>query len=98
MFSTVELLERAKVAAGDASDYRIAQLLGVPRGTVSSYRRGISRPENPIAMRLADLCGLDPVEVVASVNLERAKSDTDRELWEMILTRCRTPRRQKSGN
>lgn len=44
-------------------------------------------------MRLADLCGLDPVEVVASVNLERAKSETDRELWEMILARCAGPKR-----
>lgn len=89
MFSTTDLLDRAKAAAGDVSDYRIAQLLGVPRATVSGYRRGVSRPENPIAMRLAELCGLDPVEVVASVNLERAKSETDRELWEMILQRCR---------
>ncbi len=49
-------------------------------------------------MRLADLCGLDPVEVVASVNLERAKSETDRELWEMILKRCKPVKARKTGH
>jgi predicted transcriptional regulator len=98
LLSTLDLLERAKAAAGGASDYRIAQLLGVPRTTVSNYRNGVTRPENPIAMRLADLCGLDPVEVVASVNLERAKSETDRELWEMILKRCRPVKASKTGH
>ncbi|WP_414708876.1 helix-turn-helix domain-containing protein [Roseateles sp.] len=92
------MLERAKTATGGASDYRIAQLLGVPRTTISNYRTGLRVPENPIAMRLADLCGLDPVEVVASVNLERAKSETDRELWKMILTRCRPVKARKIGH
>lgn len=98
MLSTLDLLDRAKSATGGASDYRIAQLLGVTRGAVSNYRNGVTVPENPIAMRLADLCGLDPVEVVASVNLERAKSETDRELWEMILARCAAPKGRKTGH
>lgn len=98
MLSTIELLDRAKSVAGDVSDYRLAQLLGVPATTVSNYRVGRSRPENPISMRLADLCGLDPVEVVASVNLERAKSETDRELWEMILKRCKPVKARKTGH
>lgn len=95
MLSTVDLLDRAKTAAGASSDYRLAQLLGVPPQTVSGYRRGVSRPENPIAMRLADLCGLDRVEVVTWVNIERAKSSDDRELWETVLERISAPKRRK---
>lgn len=95
MLSTLELLDRAKTAAGNVSDYRLAQLLGVPQTTVSNYRTGRSRPENPISMRLAELCGLDPVEVVAAVNLERAKSEPDRELWGLILARCRPTKRAR---
>lgn len=92
MLSTIELLDLAKARAGDVSDYRIAKMLGVPPGTVSNYRVGRSRPENPIAMRLAELCGLDVVEVVAWVQLERAKSDLDRELWQLVLSRGRKPK------
>lgn len=46
-------------------------------------------------MRLADLCGLDRVEVVAWVNIERAKSADDRELWQTVLERMTTPKRRR---
>lgn len=46
-------------------------------------------------MRLAGLCGLDPVEVVAWVNLERAKTESDRHLWEMVLARVSVPPRRR---
>lgn len=95
MLSTLELLDRAKTAAGAPSDYRLSKLLGVPTQTITNYRSGRSRPENSIAMRLADLCGLDRVEVVAWVNIERAKSADDRELWQTVLERMTTPKRRR---
>lgn len=87
MLSTVELLDLARHHQGDVSDYRISQLLGLTPKHVSNYRVGRSRPENPIAMRLAELAGVDPVEAVAAVNIERATSPEQRAVWEAILQR-----------
>lgn len=87
MLSTVDLLDVAKHKQGDVSDYRLAKILGINPNAISNYRAGRSAPENPIAMRLAALCGLDPVEVVAWVNIERNKSEADREFWSLVLNR-----------
>jgi len=88
MLSTAQLLTLAKAKAGDVTDYRLAKLIGVPHSTISSYRNGNSKPANPIAMRLAELAGTDPVETIAAVNIERASTDDDRRVWELILSRC----------
>ncbi|MEH0165589.1 hypothetical protein [Roseateles microcysteis] len=92
MLSTSDLLEVAKHRQGDVSDYRLAKLLGVPPTTVSNYRVGRSRPANSIAMRLGELAGLDPLEVVAWVNLERASTDEDAKLWRLLLNRVESSR------
>jgi len=89
MLSTTDLLDLAKARAGGVSDYRLAKLLEVEQVTVSNYRTGRSQPKNPIAMRLAELCGLDAAEVVLWVNLERASSDSDRAVWQMLLARLK---------
>lgn len=89
---TTELLAIAKARHDDASDYRLAQLLGVPPQTVSSYRVGRSLPANPIAARLAELCDLDPAAVICWVNIERAQSDDDRRTWHLMLSRVQRSR------
>lgn len=87
MLSTVDLIEIAKQRQGDVSDYRLAKILGIHPNAICNYRAGRSVPVNPVAMRLGELCGLDSAKVVAWVNLERASSETEREVWQMLLTR-----------
>jgi len=95
MFSTAELLDLAKERQGGVSDYRLAKLLEVEQATMSNYRTGRSQPKNPIAMRLAELCGLDPIDVVAWVNIERSSTPEDREIWNLILSRVSRPKRRQ---
>lgn len=95
MFSSIELLNLARERQGGASDYRIAKLLGVPQTTVSNYRTGRSLPANPIAMRLAALAEVDPLQAVVAVNLERAGTAEEREIWQKLADRLRTPKRRK---
>lgn len=98
MLSTVQLLDLAKHRQGDVSDYRLAKLLEVDQATVSGYRNGKSQPKNPIAMRLGELCQLDPVEVMAWVNIERSSTPEDRAAWEIMLARvARTARSKKAS-
>ena len=87
MKSTIELLDLAKHAQGDISDYRIAQILGVSQPTVSAYRIGRAYPSNPIAARLAELAGLDPEAAICWVNIERARDETEAKTWLRVLSR-----------
>lgn len=83
---TVQLLDLAKSRQG-VSDYGLARILGVGQSTLSNYRNGRSRPDDRMAVRLADLAQLDAGQVVAWLNAERAKDDESRRLWQGIAER-----------
>jgi len=87
MLKTVDLIEMAKRHQGDVTDYRIGKLLGINPSRISTFRNTASKPGNSIAMRLGELAGVDPLEAVALVNIERATDAEDREMWESILER-----------
>jgi predicted transcriptional regulator len=98
MLKTTELLDLARERQGGVSDYRLAQLLKVDQTSVSNYRTGRSSPKNPVAMRLAELCELDPAEVMTWVNIERATTPEERSAWEVMLQRVsRTSRAKKAS-
>lgn len=84
MLSTLELLDLAKQRQGIASDYRLAQLLGVRQPTMTGYRKGRTRPDFSVCMRLGELCGLDPHKVVLWVQVDRAQTEIDRQIWREI--------------
>ena len=95
MLTTNNLLDLARERQGGVTDYRISKLLDLKPQHISGYRSGRTRPANPIAMRLAELAGVDPMEAVVAVNLERATSPEDREVWEKLLARVSAPKRRK---
>ncbi|WP_428398430.1 hypothetical protein [Marinobacter salarius] len=72
------------------SDYRIAQLLQVSKSCVSRWSNGKGGIGDEPAARLADLCGLDAVEVLTELYLERSKSRVTRQYYEEILKRTAT--------
>jgi predicted transcriptional regulator len=97
MLSTVEMIEKARHLQGDVSDYRIAKLLGIKPSLISTYRHTPTKPSNPVVMRLAELSGVDPAEAVAAVNLERATTPEDREVWEIMLARLTASAKRKKA-
>lgn len=98
MLSTIELLDLAKERQGGVTDYRISKLLGVSTQHVTHYRRNGVRPSNPIAMRLGELAGVDPVEAVIAVNLERASTDAELEVWRSLHERLKSTAGPESGH
>lgn len=72
------------------SNYRIAQLLGVTKSCVSRWSNGKNGMGDDAAARLADLCGLDGVEVLTELYLERSKSRATRHYFEEVLKRTGT--------
>lgn len=84
--NTGQLLDLARDKVG-GSDYRLAMTLGVGQSTLSNYRNGRSRPDDRMARRLAELADLDPGQVAAWLQVERAKDDDSRAMWRDIAQR-----------
>lgn len=56
-----EVVERAKEKTG--SDYKTAEVVGVPRQTVGKWRKGETEPGFRHGLRLCRVAGIDPKEV-----------------------------------
>ena len=85
MKTTVEYLDAVKARRDLPSDYAAAKLLGVTRAAVSRYRLGQGYFEDIVALRVAEILEIDPMEVIAAVNIERARTESDRRTWTVFL-------------
>jgi len=85
MKTTVDWLAECKRRFGVESDYALAKRLGVSSQTISSYRTGRSRFDDDMALTVAEALQIDPLQVIASANAERAKTPEQRARWEAIM-------------
>lgn len=81
MTKTQELLEAARVSVGGVTDYKLAQTLEIPRQRMSSYVHGIEQADTYACVRLAIVLNKDPLEVIAEVEAESARTQTKRDFW-----------------
>jgi transcriptional regulator with XRE-family HTH domain len=77
-------LDAAKARAGCTSDYALAKQLDMPQSTISGYRTGRRHLDARAAFQVAELAGIDVREIIAAIELERAKSERDRDFWRTI--------------
>lgn len=82
MKTTVQYLDALKARLGLPSDYAAAQVLGVTRAAVSKYRLGRSVFDERVAINVAELLSLDPLEVIAACKAESAPDLHIRRVWE----------------
>jgi plasmid maintenance system antidote protein VapI len=85
--NTLEYLDEAKSKLGLPSDYALSKALGLTTSAISNYRAGRSRIDDDVALKLANLTGRNPFEVIAAANLERAKSPEMKALWASLMTK-----------
>lgn len=85
--ATKKYMDILRAQYDGCSNYRIAQLLCVSKSCVSHWSNGKNGMGDDAAARLADLCGLDPVEVITELYLERSKSRVTRHYFEEVLKR-----------
>lgn len=71
--------------AKNSSD--LAKLLGVSRSALSEWRAGRNSPNDDQAVKLAELLGKDPGELLAECGAARAKTPETRRAWERIAAR-----------
>lgn len=98
MTFTAELLSKAKTAQGIGSDYKLSQLLGVNRGTVSAWRTGSTFPGVELAWRLAELAGTDPAQALLGCAVDRSSLPGEREKWASIGARLRAAAADETGH
>lgn len=87
MLTTSDLLAAVKHAQGIPSNYRLARIIGVTDATVANWKHGRNLPDDPMCERLAQMAGLDPAYVIASIYAERAANDDSKRIWSGIAKR-----------
>jgi len=84
---TTDYLDRLAVifstSTRPASDYAIAKRLGIPRQSMTRYRKG-GTFDDAVALRVAKALKIDPAPMLADIQAERAKDDEVRQVWERI--------------
>lgn len=78
--STVELLDRARIACGNVTDYRMAKLLGVRHATVSTWRTGRSQMSPDLITKVAYLAGEEPLYWYLRIAAESATPGPGRDM------------------
>lgn len=84
MITTSKLLAAIKKSHSNCSDYQVAKLLNVTRGTVSCWARKKTYMSEQVARKAAQLLALDEDYVVACVHAEQHKEDDLYPIWERI--------------
>lgn len=84
MKTGMDYLDEMKAKHGMPSDYAAAKAMGVTRSAVSAFRNKKACFDNYTAAKVADLLGVDAMEVIAAVNYERAKTDELRDFWRAL--------------
>lgn len=85
MTETQQLLEQVRVKLGGATDYKIAQALDLHTKYLTDYKQG--RPADTYACaKIAEILDRDPLEVIAQVVAEAARSEKKREYWRSFFS------------
>ncbi len=82
--ATLRALDALAKATGATSDYRLSITLGISRQRISMYRTGHRRLDDDIAVRVAELAGIPPGQLLAELAGERSESDVARTHWQRL--------------
>ena len=88
--ATQRLLRLVKERQGIPSNYKLRQVLDVSEVTMTRWNQGRGAPANSLAMRMAEMAGLDPGVVIAEISADRAQDDDERALWQGIAARLKS--------
>jgi len=78
-----DLLDLAKARNEIKSDRGLARALGITN--VVHYRKRNVIPDDKTALKLAELCGLPPEQVLITCHLAKAESGEVHDVWNKVL-------------
>lgn len=85
--NTRQYLEQIRAANGGCSDYKLAQIIGVRQQSVSNYMTGNRTLDDEVAVAVAELLRISPLQVIADCNAERAARANNaklQNLWQQV--------------
>jgi hypothetical protein len=81
MKTTLQYLDELKRAAGVESDYAVAKVLRITASAISRWRTLNITFDTQVATKVARILSIDPLEVIAAAQYERAKTDEKKAFW-----------------
>lgn len=78
---TSEYLDLLRATLHLPSDYALQKPLEVSKAQVSAYRNGKEFFSDAVAVRVAELCGIDAARVLLDSHIERSKTPEIRAAW-----------------
>lgn len=84
MKTSCDWIDAVKRRHGLDSDYAVAKLLEVSTSHISHYRNGRSTMDPYMAARVAELLDLEPIQVIACAEAERARDAGKKDFWKRL--------------
>lgn len=81
---TKDYLEEAKRKTGLVSDYALGKRLGITKQAMSGYATGNRIMDDYTAAKLAEVLGINALEVIAAANAEREKDSAKVAFWRRL--------------
>ena len=82
---TVQYVDAVRSRLPVTSDYAVAKALGVSKQAVSRYMKGVSHFDDYVAIRVAKMLEIDPLQVIADVNHQRAENPEVKAVWAALM-------------
>lgn len=86
MSQTQQLIEQVRQKLNGATDYKIAQVLDLHSEYISGYVNGERKADAYACARIAEILERDPLEVIAQVEAEAARTEKKRAYWRSIFS------------
>lgn len=79
-----DYVDALRVKLSAPSDYALAKMLGVQQNQIARYRKG-GTFDNAMCVRASEILGLQPLEIIGDMELQRAHTDAQRAHWAKFL-------------
>ena len=89
---TNDYLEAVKRARNIKSDAKLADALEVTGASISALRNGKTHMGDETALKVAEILGIEPYEVLADCHAERARNPEAAKAWRALAERMRNPK------
>ena len=89
---TNDYLDAVKRARQIRSDAKLADALEITGASISALRNGKASMGDETALKVAEILGIEPYEVLADCHAERARNPKTARAWHDLANRVRSPK------
>lgn len=83
--NTIEYLDAVKAKRGISSDYALAKALQIGQSAIIGYRARRRIIDDEVSLSIAQILEINPLEVIATANAERAKTPEMKARWTGVM-------------